>query len=176
MVFLERVRAEARGAVRRQQRQMLDRLLTARWSDTPKILCSPTFFQQGPYQQFQAASSGSRLRPHSLGATHGRGLSTDGVPAPRFARYVPEGGRANSEQGGQPMQSICYWELSAASSSQRRKEEGSSPLARRCLPTTIFRGAGTARRTFSSADKPDPGHVMLSKERLGTSYLTRRPS
>lgn len=142
---------------------MVDRLLPTRWSDGPKILCSPAFFQRVMCQQLHAASCRSR--------THRGVPASDGAPLPRFSRYVLEGARNTSVQGEQPMQSIHYWEPPTGSSSQRRKEEGTSPLAKGCLHTTTLRGSAIAHRPFSSAGAPDPGHVMLSKERLDQLLL-----
>ncbi|KAL8272391.1 hypothetical protein Esti_003681 [Eimeria stiedai] len=172
MVCLPRVQAESRTLMGRQHQQVLGHLrLSVCSSDKPRL-------HQGILANF--------LRQHLENQRHSSGLHASSSFPLSKPRVDPAGASSlarsrwhcyqehkNHVPWG-PLTPSGYGQQRPASFLRRRggREEGGPLLAGSCLRHFNSRGPlRSFRRFLSSTDIPEPGHVVLSKERLDQLLL-----
>ncbi|KAL8435259.1 hypothetical protein ACSSS7_002605 [Eimeria intestinalis] len=169
MARLPRVQAEARTLIGRQHQQFL-------LAHLRRLVCSSDkpSRPQGLLAHFWGQQFMHQQGPLGLHATSTFHLSnhagTSSLSRSRWHRYQEH--RNHVPLG--PLSAAGCGHPRAASFLRRRggRDEGGPLLARSCLRHFSCRGPlKSFRRFLSSTDTPEPGHVVLSKERLDQLLL-----
>lgn len=157
--------------MKRQRLKLLGRLLAVRWSDTPKTQHPPLSCQRQQQQQQWQHHFPLRLRFRSqLAAARQGAPAVLGRSSTQKVRCIAFAYRDCGVLKVPAAYMGSCWESPNGIFLQRDAEEGTPPPGGPRVCTNLRRAAGAPRRFSSLAEAPDPDHVMLSKERLGTLY------